>query len=215
MVYKLKENILKMHIYLKLNYLIKCLLRKIKNNDNGYIADDNYHRFLEDIEIAYSLGVNAYRFLISWARILPGGMSGEVNPAGIDFYNKVIDYLLHRGIEPFVTIHHFNHPLQLDRDRLSLSWLNHLIREEFVHFAETCFESFGDRVKYWSTINEPNIFAEMRYVKGVYPPARCSQPFRNCSAGSSDKEPFIVVHNMLLAHAKDVKRYQERFQVKE
>ncbi|KAK8600398.1 hypothetical protein V6N12_050252 [Hibiscus sabdariffa] len=69
----------------------------IKNNDNGDIADDNYHRFLEDTEIAHSLGVNAYRFSISWARVLPGGMSGEVNPAGIEFYNKVIDSLLRRG----------------------------------------------------------------------------------------------------------------------
>ncbi|GMJ11461.1 beta-glucosidase 45 [Hibiscus trionum] len=101
---------------------------KIKNNENEDIADDNYHRFLEDTEVAHSLGVNAYRFSISWARILPGGMSGEVNPAGIEFYNKVIDNLLVRGIEPFVTIHHFDHPLQLDRDRLSLSWLSPLMQ---------------------------------------------------------------------------------------
>ncbi|KAK8519932.1 hypothetical protein V6N12_003898 [Hibiscus sabdariffa] len=118
----------------------------IKNNENGDIADDNYHRFLEDAEIAHSLGVNAYRFSISWARILPRGMFGEVNPGGIEFYNKVIDSLLLRGIEPFVTIHHFDHPQELgDRYGAWLSWLSPLMQVEFVLLAEICFKSFGDR----------------------------------------------------------------------
>ncbi|KAK8638288.1 hypothetical protein V6N13_136722 [Hibiscus sabdariffa] len=188
----------------------------IKNNENGDIADDNFHRFLEDAEIAHSLGVNAYRFSISWARILPRGRFGKVNRRGIEFYNKVIDSLLLRGIEPFVTIHHFDHPQELgDRYGAWLSWLSPLMQVEFVLLAEICFKSFGDRVKYWATINEPNMFAEMGYVRGVYPPARCSQPFGNCSVGNSDKEPFIVVHNMLLAHAKAVKLYRERFEPKQ
>ena len=80
--------------------------------------------------------------------------------------------------------------------------------------AEICFKSFGDRVKYWTTINEPNEFTEMAYVWGLYPPAHCSPPFGNCFSGNSDTEPLIVVHNMLLAHAKAVKLYREQFQVK-
>lgn len=87
-------------------------------------------------------------------------------------------------------------------------------REEFLYFAQICFESFGDRVKYWTTINEPNMFAEMAYVRGVYPPARCTPPFGNCSAGNSDTEPLVAMHNMLLAHAKAAKLYREHFQAR-
>lgn len=82
-----------------------------------------------------------------------------------------------------------------------------------MHFAKTCFENFGDRVKYWATINEPNLLSEMGYVRGWYPPAHCSAPFGNCSAGNSDVEPLIVMHNMLLSHAKAVQLYREQFQV--
>ncbi|XWS11076.1 hypothetical protein CRYUN_Cryun38cG0052700 [Craigia yunnanensis] len=185
----------------------------IKNNENGDVADDDYYLFLEDIEIAHSLGLNAYRFSISWARILPRGRFGEVNPSGIKFYNKIIDNLLLKGIEPFVTIHHFDLPQELE-DRYG-SWLSPLMLEDFVLLAETCFKSFGDRVKYWTTINEPNMFAEMAYIRGIYPPAHCSVPFGNCSVGNSDIEPLIIVHNMLWSHAKAVKLYREHFQPKQ
>lgn len=105
-----------------------------------------------------------------------------------------------------------------------LLWSNHVVklpnfqffcRDDFLLLAETCFKSFGDRVKYWTTINEPNMFAEMSYVRGFYPPAHCSPPFGNCSVGNANIEPLIVVHNMLLAHGKVVKLYRERYQVKE
>ncbi|KAF4367146.1 hypothetical protein F8388_006454 [Cannabis sativa] len=148
----------------------------IINNENGDVADDHYHRYMEDIELLHSLGVNAYRFSISWSRILPRGISGDVNPEGIKFYNKLIDHLIHRGIEPFVTIFHFE--------------------EEFVYFASICFKEFGERVKYWVTLNEPNHWAEFAYNRGEYPPARCSPPFGNCSRGDSDTEPLVVMHNM-------------------
>ena len=91
----------------------------------------------------------------------------------------------------------------------------HLIfccREDYVHFAETCFKNFGDRVKHWMTINEPNLFTQMAYQTGKYPPARCSPPFGNCSAGNSDIEPLIAVHNLLLAHGKAVKIYRKYYQ---
>ncbi|KAJ0017384.1 hypothetical protein Pint_10588 [Pistacia integerrima] len=86
-------------------------------------------------------------------------------------------------------------------------------REDFAHFAKICFENFGDRVKSGATINKPNLLSEMGYVRGWYPPAHCSAPFGNCSAGNSDVEPLIVMHNMLLSHAKAVKLYREQFQV--
>ncbi|KAL7186341.1 hypothetical protein ACSBR2_028145 [Camellia fascicularis] len=136
----------------------------INNGENGDVAEDHYHRYLEDIELVHSLGVNAYRFSISWSRVLPRGRFGEVNPNGVMFYNNVIDNLLVKGIQPFVTIAHHDFPQELE-DRYG-SWLSPLMQEEFVHYAETCFKSFGDRVKNWLTINEPNLFAGMAYIKG-------------------------------------------------
>ncbi|XP_019236467.1 PREDICTED: beta-glucosidase 18-like isoform X2 [Nicotiana attenuata] len=160
----------------------------------------------------HSLGLNSYRFSISWSRILPRGRFGKVNIAGIMFYNKLIDSLSLKGITPFVTLNHHDHPQELEEKYGG--WLNPLMQEEFTYFAQICFESFGDRVKYWTTINEPNMFAEMAYVRGVYPPAHCSPPFGNCSVGNSDTEPLIAMHNMLLAHAKAAKLYREHFQSK-
>ncbi|GKV15897.1 hypothetical protein SLEP1_g26633 [Rubroshorea leprosula] len=95
---------------------------KIKNGDTGDVADDHYHLFMEDINLLHSLGVNAYRFSISWFRILPRGRFGEVNPTGIKFYNNIIDNLLLRRIEPFVTIYHHDFPQELE-DRYG-SWLS-------------------------------------------------------------------------------------------
>ncbi|KAJ6301498.1 hypothetical protein OIU77_015744 [Salix suchowensis] len=185
----------------------------IKNNDNGDIADNHYYRFLEDIELMCSLGTNAYRFSISWTRILPRGKFGQVNPRGIMFYNKLIDNLLERGIKPFVTIHHHDIPQELV-DRYG-GWISPLMQEDFVYFAEICFKSFGDRIKNWITMNEPNLLVDMSYIRGWYPPAHCSPPFGNCSAGNSDIEPPIAMHNMILGHAKAVKLYRELFQLKQ
>ncbi|XP_058218328.1 probable inactive beta-glucosidase 14 isoform X2 [Rhododendron vialii] len=180
------------------------------NGENGDVADDHYHRYLEDIEILQSLGVNSYRFSISWARILPRGKFGRVNPAGVSFYNKILDSLLLKGIEPFVTIYHHDFPQELEQ-RYG-SWLSPLMQEDFVYFAETCFKSFGDRVKHWITINEPNLFADMAYIRGRYPPAHCSEPFGSCPVGNSDMEPLLAMHNMLLAHGKGAKLYRDHFQ---
>ncbi|XP_024966823.1 beta-glucosidase 18-like [Cynara cardunculus var. scolymus] len=184
-----------------------------ENGENGDFADDHYHLFKKDIELMHSLGLKSYRFSISWSRILPRGRFGEVNPSGIMFYNEIIDDLVLKGIEPFVTIHHQDFPQELERKYGS--WLDTQMQEDFVLFAETCFKSFGDRVKYWVTINEPNLVSEMSYEKGTYPPAHCSQPFGNCLAGNSDVEPLRAMHNMLLAHGKAAKLYHERFQPKQ
>ncbi|KAH0654697.1 hypothetical protein KY289_032375 [Solanum tuberosum] len=195
------------------NYLSLKNSSSIKNGGNGDIADDHYHRYLEDIDIMESLGVNAYRFSISWSRVLPNGSSGPMNPAGIKFYNNIIDNLLLKGITPFVTIHHNDYPQELE-ERYG-AWLSPFMQEEFVHFASTCFKNFGNRVKYWATINEPNLFSELAYMKGIFPPVHCSPPFGKCSCGNSDIEPLLVVHNSILAHAKAVKIYRDQFQVEQ
>nr|XP_043619406.1 beta-glucosidase 18-like [Erigeron canadensis] len=184
-----------------------------ENGENGDVADNHYYMFMNDIEMMHSLGLKAYRFSISWSRILPRGRFGEVNPLGIMFYNRIIDNLVLKGIEPFVTIHHGDFPQELEEKYGS--WLDPQMQDDFVHFADTCFKSFGDRVKYWITINEPNLVTEMGYERGVYPPNHCSQPFGICLAGDSDVEPLFVMHNMLLAHGKTVKLYRETYQPKQ
>ncbi|XP_073220204.1 beta-glucosidase 18-like [Cicer arietinum] len=173
---------------------------KINNNEN-------------DIKLMSSLGINVYRFSISWTRILPRGIYGNINPSGVMFYNNIIDNLLLRGIEPFVTIHHHDLPQELE-DRYG-GWLSPLIQRDFVHFAEICFKSFGDRVKYWITINEPTLVADNAFIKGIYSSGHCSLPFGNCYTGNSDVEPLLVMHNMLLSHAKAVELYRNHYQAKQ
>nr|XP_020191458.2 beta-glucosidase 16 [Aegilops tauschii subsp. strangulata] len=184
--------------------------RRIKDGRNGDIADDHYHRYMEDVEIIHSLGVNSYRFSISWARILPRGQLGGVNSAGIAFYDRLITALLQKGIEPFVTLHHFDMPQELET-RYG-SWLGAGIREEFGYYADVCFKAFGDRVRFWTTFNEPNMFAKFAYMLGNYPPARCSPPFGTCNSGNSRREPYVAAHNMLLSHAAAVENYKKNYQ---
>ncbi|KAF9588793.1 hypothetical protein IFM89_015717 [Coptis chinensis] len=186
---------------------------KIDDGQTADVADDHYHHWKEDIELLHSLGVNAYRFSISWTRILPRGRFGDINPKGILFYNQLIDNLLMKGIEPFVTLSHHDIPQELE-ERYN-SWLNPQIQEDFAYFAEICFKSFGGRVKYWATINEPMLFVKFAYMKGIYPPGRCSAPFGNCSSGNSNTEPLIAIHNMILSHIKATVIYRKLYQPKQ
>ncbi|KAF4373585.1 hypothetical protein F8388_025279 [Cannabis sativa] len=163
---------------------------KIADRSNMTTAIDSYKRFMSDIEAISKLGVKSYRFSIAWTRILPNGsLSGGVNEAGISHYNNLINELVKRGIKPYVTLLHFDSPQALQ-------------------------EKFGDRVKNWVTINEPLIVAQMGYDLGVAAPGRCSFPFLAgpCTEGNSTTEPYIVTHNMLLAHATAVKLYRRKFQ---
>ncbi|KAK1684117.1 hypothetical protein QYE76_044965 [Lolium multiflorum] len=185
----------------------------IDDGRNGDVADDHYHRYMEDVEIMHNLGVNSYRFSISWARILPRGKLGGINSAGIAFYDHLIDALLQKGIEPFVTLHHFDLPYELET-RYG-SWLGAGIREEFDHYADVCFQAFGDRVKFWTTFNEPNLFTKFAYMLGAYPPKRCSPPFGNCHSGNSQQEPYIAAHNILMSHAAAVDNYKKNYQAKQ
>ncbi|KAG8490572.1 hypothetical protein CXB51_013734 [Gossypium anomalum] len=183
---------------------------KVIDGSNGDVAVDHYHRYLEDIDLMESLGVNSYRFSISWARILPKGRFGNVNVAGIDFYNNLIDALLLRGIKPFVTLTHIDLPQEIE-DRYG-SWLSPESQLDFAYFADICFKSFGDRVKYWVTFNEPNFQVKFGYREGNFPPSRCSFPFGNCTNGDSEKEPFIAAHNIILSHAAAVHIYRSKYQ---
>ncbi|KAK4258971.1 hypothetical protein QN277_005357 [Acacia crassicarpa] len=183
---------------------------KIIDATNGDVAVDHYHRYLEDIELMDEVKLNSYRFSISWARILPKGRFGEVNLAGINFYNRLIDALLLKGIEPFVTITHFDIPQELED--MYGGWLSPQSQEDFAFYAEVCFKWFGDRVKYWSTFNEPNLQVSFGYRTGLTPPGRCSKPFGNCIEGDSEFEPFIAAHNIILSHAAVVDIYRTKYQ---
>ncbi|KAJ7946265.1 Beta-glucosidase [Quillaja saponaria] len=183
----------------------------IMDGTNGDIAVDHYHRYLEDVDLMKYIGVNSYRFSMSWARILPKGRFGKVNKAGIDYYNRLLDALLHRGIEPFVTLTHYDIPHELE-ERYG-AWLSHEIQEDFKYYSGTCFKYFGNRVKYWITFNEPNVATICGYRTGIYPPSRCSGSFGNCSYGNSEREPLIAAHNVILSHAAAVDLYRTKYQI--
>ncbi|CAN7109421.1 unnamed protein product [Brassica rapa subsp. narinosa] len=196
------------------NSLIKCTVERIKgkiaDGSHGKVSVDHYHRYPGDLDLMKDLGVNSYRFSLSWARILPKGRFGDVNMEGINHYNRMINAILKRGMEPFVTLTHYDMPQELEC-RYG-SWLNPQIREDFEHYAEICFRHFGNRVKFWTTFNEPNVQVILGYRKGTYPPSRCSKTFANCTRGGSDIEPLVAAHNIIRSHFAAVSLYRERFQ---
>ncbi|XP_062174074.1 vicianin hydrolase-like isoform X2 [Alnus glutinosa] len=184
---------------------------KISGGGNGDVADDFYHRYKGDIQLMKRIGLDSFRFSISWSRILPKGkLSGGVNPKGVQFYDNLINGLLSNGIKPFVTIFHFDTPLALEEEYGGL--LSPKIVKDYVDFANFCFKTFGDRVKHWVTMNEPNGLSINGYTTGTFAPGRCSKYAGNCSAGNSATEPYIVAHHLLLAHGAAVKLYKDKYQ---
>ncbi|KAL5809990.1 hypothetical protein ACOSQ4_026558 [Xanthoceras sorbifolium] len=185
---------------------------KIADNSTADVAADQYHRYKEDVDIMQKLNFDAYRFSISWSRIFPNG-TGRVNYKGVAYYNRLIDYLLEKGVTPYVNLYHFDLPQAL-QERYT-GFLSRRIVEDYADYAEFCFATYGDRVKNWMTFNEPKMIASLGYDLGETPPSRCSKPFGNCSVGNSSTEPYIVGHNLLLSHAAAVKRYREKYQDKQ
>lgn len=166
---------------------------KVLNGDTGDIACDHYNRYKEDVKLIKELGLKAYRFSISWSRVFPEG-KGTVNEKGLDFYNSLIDELLAAGIEPFVTLYHWDLPQKLQDIG---GWDNREIIEYFVEYAETMYKSLGDKVKNWFTFNEPWCISHLGYGIGEHAP------------GFKDEAMAIrVSHNLNLAHAKAVKAFR-------
>ncbi|XP_022143322.1 beta-glucosidase 11 [Momordica charantia] len=160
------------------------------------------------------IGLDAYRFSISWSRLIPNGR-GPINPKGLEYYNNLINELISHGIQPHVTLHNFDLPRALEDEYGG--WVSPKIVEDFRAYAEVCFREFGDRVLHWTSVNEPNVFAMGGYDLGFLPPQRCSSPFgiRNCSKGNSSSEPYLVVHHCLLAHASAARLYKKTYQDKQ
>lgn len=170
----------------------------IVNEANGDVACDSYHKYDEDIRIMVNLGVDFYRFSISWSRVLPTGFANKVNPDGIRYYNNLIDGLIARGIEPMVTMFHWDLPQPLQELG---GWQNEVLIDLFVDYAKVLFENFGDRVKTWFTFNEPWHIAELSHSGDALAPQ-----VRSPGVGV-----YLCGHTLLKAHAKAYHLYNDRF----
>ncbi|KAF3451148.1 hypothetical protein FNV43_RR07239 [Rhamnella rubrinervis] len=147
----------------------------------------------------------------TFTRKYPAGkVKGGVNQQGVHFYNNLINDLLSNGLIPFVTLFHWDLPQALEDEYGG--FLSDKIVEDFQEYADFVFKTFGDRVKHWVTVNEPNIFTISGYNGGTFAPGRCSNYVGNCTSGDSATEPYIVGHHILLAHAAAVKLYKEKYQ---
>ncbi|KAL5705682.1 beta-glucosidase [Ranunculus cassubicifolius] len=186
---------------------------KTADKGTGDIAADQYHKYKDDVKLMHTMGLDAYRFSISWSRIIPDG-HGSVNLKGVSYYNNLINELVSYGIEAHVTLSHFDIPQTLQDEyegQLGRKFIG-----DFTAYADVCFQEFGDRVKSWMTFNEPNIQTVAGNGMGMMPPGRCSYPFGvNCSVGDSTTEPYLAAHNILLAHAEAVHLYRTKYQEKQ
>jgi beta-glucosidase len=163
------------------------------NGDTGDVACDHYRRWKDDIALMRELGLTAYRFSISWSRIHPEG-TGRVNQAGVDFYSRLVDGLLEAGIQPLVTLYHWDLPAALD-DRGG--WLNRDIAEWFGEYASTMYRALDGRVKSWATLNEPWVVTDGGYLHGALAPGHRSL-----------FEAPIASHNLMRAHGRAVQAYR-------
>uniref|UniRef100_A0A1J3HJY4 Beta-glucosidase 28 n=2 Tax=Noccaea caerulescens TaxID=107243 RepID=A0A1J3HJY4_NOCCA len=176
---------------------------------NADVAVDFYHRYKDDIKLMKDLNMDAFRFSISWARLIPSGkVKDGVNNEGVQFYHALIDELVANGIQPSVSLYHWDHPQALE-DEYS-GFLSPQIVEDFRDFSKVCFEEFGDKVKMWTTINEPKIISVSAYDTGNKAVGRCSKWVNSqCQAGDSAIEPYIASHHLLLAHAAAVQEFRK------
>jgi beta-glucosidase len=165
------------------------------DGDTGDVACDHYHRFRDDIALMRTLGLKAYRFSVAWARVLPAGR-GRVNTAGLDFYERLVDTLLEHGIEPMVTLYHWDLPAALD-DRGG--WLNPDIASWFAEYAQVMFRRLDGRVKLWATLNEPWVVTDGGYLHGVLAPGHRNR-----------FEAPIATHHLLRAHGMAVRAYRNQ-----
>ncbi|PHT38650.1 Beta-glucosidase 1 [Capsicum baccatum] len=177
---------------------------------NADVSCDAYHKYKEDVKLMADMGLEGYRFSISWSRLIPNGR-GLINARGLQYYNNLIDELLSHGIQPHATLCHSDIPQAL-QDEYG-GWMSRKIIDDFAAYADVCFKEFGDRVLYWTTLNEVNVFTVGGYDSGLTPPNHCSPPFgiKSCSTGNSSTEPYIVAHNILLAHSAAVRLYRGKY----
>ncbi|MFI3215040.1 MAG: glycoside hydrolase family 1 protein, partial [Eubacteriales bacterium] len=164
----------------------------------GDVAVDHYHHYMEDIALMGEMGLKTYRFSIAWSRIFPQG-NGEVNEKGLEFYDNIINQCIKYHIEPMVTIYHWDLPQALEEEYGG--WENRKIVDDYVNYATTLFKRYGDRVTYWITMNEQNIFTSFGWLQGMHPPGKMN-----------DMKTFYQVnHHANIAHGKSVKILKEMY----
>jgi beta-glucosidase len=166
----------------------------IADGTTGDVADDHYHRFLDDVELMASLGVNSYRFSISWSRLLPHG-GDTVSEAGVAFYRRLASALLERGIRPYATLYHWDLPQELED---AGGWLVRETADAFARYARLAVRELGDLVSDWITLNEPWCSAFLGYASGVHAPGK--------QVGTTASH---AVHHLLLGHGKAVADIRE------
>ncbi|GAA1639201.1 GH1 family beta-glucosidase [Kribbella alba] len=162
---------------------------RILNGDTGDVACDHYHRYADDVALMADLGVDTYRFSFSWPRVQPSGQ-GPANPAGLDFYDRLIDSLLAAGIQPAPTLFHWDTPQALED---AGGWLSRDITSRFADYASILADRFADRVALWMTINEPMVITLMGYSLGAHAPGK-----------KLLFDALPVAHHQLLAHGRAV-----------
>lgn len=162
----------------------------IWEGQSGEVACDHYHRYTEDIALMREIGLNAYRFSISWPRVLPEGL-GAVNPAGLGFYDRLVDELLAAGVTPFATLFHWDFP---DALFCRGGWLNRDSADWFAEYTRVVVEALGDRVRHWMTLNEIQVFVVLGHQTGTHAPGLSLAPAQVLKVG----------HNALRAHGKAV-----------
>lgn len=162
---------------------------KVRDDHHGDVACDHYHRYAEDVALMQSLALNAYRFSISWPRVIPAGV-GASNPAGLDFYDRLIDRLLEAGITPFVTLYHWDLPQALQDKG---GWANADMPQWFADYTDLVTRRYGDRVRHWTTLNEPYVVAFVGHYEGRHAPG-----IRDLVLA------YRVAHHTLLSHGQAV-----------
>jgi beta-glucosidase len=162
--------------------------------ENGDVACDHYRRWRDDVDLLAELGVNAYRFSISWPRLFPTGRDPRER-RGFDHYDRLIDALLERRIQPVVTLYHWDLPQALEDEG---GWLSRATIERFAELASACFEAYGDRVRWWVTINEPWIIGLLGYLHGLHAPGVKDDVLGEATA----------FHHTLLAHGRAVQTFR-------
>ncbi|CAN0916955.1 Beta-glucosidase 24 [Linum grandiflorum] len=185
---------------------------RILEGGNGDVAINQYELFEEDIIRMKHMNVDAYRFSISWPRIIPSGKRSDgVNQQGIDFYHKLLDALKTHGIKPYVTIWHWDTPQGLEAEYGGFLSIN--IVKDFKDYCDLLFEEYGSKVEKWITLNEPMGNSMKAYDEGVFAPGHCSVWVdRKCELGDSAIEPYNVTHNLLLSHSAAYHLFKNKYQ---
>lgn len=170
----------------------------IADCSNGDIADNSYYLYKRDIEMLRELGVDYYRFSISWPRLLPTSFSNHINPAGVEYYNNLINEMLKYNITPMVTLYHWELPQTLQELG---GWTNPHMIDWYGDYAKIAFELFGDRVKFWITVNEPHLICHRGYGTTTMAPRLNMQ-------GTGE---YLCAKNLMLAHARAWHIYDDEY----